>query len=142
MTTAKTVGTKGAKDFSKSEIEQGRRHGHTPARVTSIIEEKKMVKNRALLQKRIDTQNMNNVVALVQSRPSSNEDDDELSAPAAAVYKSNNSNIVDVLNVFWTKPRLSSNTHATPRESSFRAEGHRDESLKSQKRNEDKLLLE
>ena len=142
MTTAKTVKTKEVKDFSKSEIEHGRRHGHTPARVISIIEEKKMVKNCAFLQKRIDTQNMNNVVALVQSRPSSNEDDDELSAPAAAVYKSNNSNIVDVLNDFWTKPRLSSNTHATPRESSFRAEGHRDESLKSHKRNEDQLLLE
>ena len=104
MTTAKTVRTKEAKDFSKSEIEQGRRHGLTPARVISIIEEKKMVKNHAFLQKRIDTQNMNYVVALVQSRLSSNEDDDELSAPAAAVYKSNNSNIVDVLNDFWTKP--------------------------------------
>ena len=142
LTTAKTVRTKEAKDFSKSEIEQGRCHGHTPARVISIIEEKKMVKNHAFLQKRIDTQNMNDVVALVQSRLSSNEDDDELSAPVAAVHKSNNSNIVDLLNDFWTKPRLSSNTHATPRESSFRAEGHRDESLKSQKRNEDQLLLE
>ena len=50
------------------------------------------VKNHAFLQKRIDTQNMNNVVALVQSRLSSNEDDHELSAPVAAVYKSNNSN--------------------------------------------------
>ena len=78
---------------------------HTPARVISIIEEKKMVRNHAFLQTRIDTQNMNNVVALVQSRVSSNEDDDEFSAPVAAVYKSNNSNIVDVLNGFWTKPR-------------------------------------
>ena len=127
--------TKEAKDFSKSETEQERCHGHTPARVISIIEEKKVVKNHAFFRKRIDAQNMNNGL-------SSNEDDDELSAPVAAVHKSNNSNIVDVLNDFWTKPRLSSNTHATPRESSFRAEGHRDESLKSQKRNEDQLLLE
>ena len=101
-----------------------------------------MVRNHAFLQTRIDTQNMNNVVALVQSRVSSNEDDDELSAPVAAVYKSNNSKIVDVLNDFWTKPRHSSNTHVTLRESNFRAEGHRDESLKSQKRDEDQLLLE
>ena len=116
LTTAKTVRTKEVKDFSRSEIEQERCQGYTPARVISIIEEKKMVQNHAFLRKRIDTQNMNNVVALVQSRLSSNEDDDELSAPVAAVYKSNNSN---VLNDFC-----------------------QNESLKSQKRNEDQLLLE
>ena len=49
LTTAKTVRTKEAKDFSKSEIDQGRCHGHTPACVISIIEEKKVVKNHAFI---------------------------------------------------------------------------------------------
>ena len=34
------------------------------------------------------------LVALVQSRPSSNDDDDELSAPVVVAWKSRNSNIV------------------------------------------------
>jgi len=38
------------------------------------------------------------LVALVQSRQSSDDEDDELSAPEAAAYKSHSSNIVDVLN--------------------------------------------
>ena len=66
----------------------------------------------------IDMQNINNVVAvltavvdaaafssvdkqklvaLVQSRPSGNNDDDELSAPVVVACKSHSSNIVDVL---------------------------------------------
>merc|ERR1712136_682181 len=92
--------------------------GDTLQRAISIIQ-KEMAKNPAFLQEKIDTQNMNNVVAaltavvdaasfssvdkqklvaLVQSRQSSNDDDDELSAPVAAAYKSHSSNIVDVLN--------------------------------------------
>jgi len=117
LTAAKAVRAKEAKDFSKSEAELVD-VVDTLQRAISIIE-KEMAKNPAFLQKKIDTQNMNNVVAaltavvdaaafssvdkqklvaLVQSRQSSNDDDDELSAPVAAAYKSHSSNIVDVLN--------------------------------------------
>eukprot|EP00450_Noctiluca_scintillans_P037561 CAMPEP_0194549592 /NCGR_PEP_ID=MMETSP0253-20130528/95285_1 /TAXON_ID=2966 /ORGANISM="Noctiluca scintillans" /LENGTH=308 /DNA_ID=CAMNT_0039397023 /DNA_START=76 /DNA_END=1000 /DNA_ORIENTATION=- len=98
----------------------------TLQRAISIIQ-KEMAKNPAFLQKRIDTHNMNNVVAaltavvdaaafsgvdkqklvaLVQSRQSSNDDDDELSAPVAAAYKSHSSNIVDVLNDLLDKAQI------------------------------------
>jgi len=117
LTAAKAVRAKEAKDFSQSEAELVD-VVDTLQRAISIIE-KEMSKNPAFLQKKIDTQNMNNVVAaltavvdaaafssvdkqklvaLVQSRQSSNDDDDELSAPVAAAYKSHSSNIVDVLN--------------------------------------------
>merc|ERR1712136_526813 len=92
--------------------------GDTLQRAISIIQ-KEMAKNPAFLQKKIDTRNLNNVVAaltavvdaaafssvdkqrlvaLVQSRQSSDDEDGELSAPAAATYKTHSSDIVDVLN--------------------------------------------
>jgi len=92
--------------------------GDTLERAISIIQ-REMAKNPAFLQKNIDTRNMNNVVsaltavvdaaafssaekqklvALVQSRQASDDDDSELSAPAAAAYVSHSSDIVDVLN--------------------------------------------
>merc|ERR1719414_2422993 len=117
FTAASAVREKEAKDFSKSEAELVD-VVDTLQRAISIIQ-KEMSKNPAFLQKKIDTQNMNNVVAaltavvdaaafssvdkqklaaLVQSRQSSDDDDGELSAPAAAAYKSHSSDIVDVLN--------------------------------------------
>ena len=117
LTAASAVREKEAKDFSKSEAEL-LDVVDTLQRAISIIQ-KEMAKNPAFLQKKIDTRNMNNVVgaltavvdaaafssvdkeklvALVQSRQSSDDDDGELSAPAAATYKSHSSDIVDVLN--------------------------------------------
>ena len=46
------------------------------------------------------------LVALVQSRQASDDDDSELSAPAAAVYVSHSSDFVGVLNGCWTRPNL------------------------------------
>ena len=117
LTAARGVREKEAKDFSKSESEL-LDVVDTLQRAISIIQKKK-AKNPAFLQKNIDTRNLNNVVAaltavvdaaafssvdkqklvaLVQSRQSSDDDDGELSAPAAATYKSHSSDIVDVLN--------------------------------------------
>ena len=92
----------------------------TLERAISVIQ-RKMAKN---LPWNIDTRNMNNVVsaltavidaaafssaekqklvALVQSRQASDDDDSELSAPAAAAYVSHSSDIVDVLNDLMDK---------------------------------------
>jgi chromosome segregation ATPase len=45
----------------------------------------------------LTTQDQKNLVALVQSQQSSDSDDEELGAPAAATYKTHSSSIVDVL---------------------------------------------
>ena len=90
----------------------------TLQRAISILQ-KEMAKNPAFLQKKIGTRNLNSIVevltavidaaafssadrqklvSLVQSRQSSDDDDGELSAPAAATYRSHSSDIIDVLN--------------------------------------------
>eukprot|EP00403_Amphidinium_massartii_P026043 CAMPEP_0178402504 /NCGR_PEP_ID=MMETSP0689_2-20121128/16877_1 /TAXON_ID=160604 /ORGANISM="Amphidinium massartii, Strain CS-259" /LENGTH=699 /DNA_ID=CAMNT_0020023409 /DNA_START=30 /DNA_END=2129 /DNA_ORIENTATION=- len=89
----------------------------TLARATSILS-KEMSKNPALLQKQQLGSNMQGLVAtlgavidaasfsstdrqklmaLVQSKQTSEDDDEELGAPAAAIYKTHSSNILDVL---------------------------------------------
>ena len=54
------------------------------------------------------------LVSLVHSRPSGNNDDDELSALVVVACKSHSSNIVDVLSDCWTRLRPRSTTLATP----------------------------
>ena len=122
LTAARGVREREAKDFSKSEAEL-LDVVDTLQCAISIIQ-KEMAKNPVFLQKKIDTRNLNNVVAaliavvdaavfssvdkqklvaLVRSRKSSDDDDGELSAPAAATYKSHSSDIVDVLNELLDK---------------------------------------
>merc|ERR1719198_22257 len=83
-----------------------------------VILEREMAKNPALLQKKVDASNMQNVlqvlntvidatalttmdkqklVALVQNKQGDEDNMDEMGAPAAAVYKSHSSSIVEVL---------------------------------------------
>ena len=68
-TKPKTVRTKEAKDFSKSEAEMVDVMD-TIQHVISIIE-KEMAKNRAFLQKEIDTRNTNSIMAALIIRKTS-----------------------------------------------------------------------
>ena len=69
MVPTKTVKTKRAKDFSKSEAEQVEVMS-TLQRAISIID-KEMTKNTTFLQKEIDTRNANSVLAALIMRKTS-----------------------------------------------------------------------
>jgi len=83
-----------------------------------VIISREMAKNPALLQKKVDSSNMQSVlqtlsilidaasltgadgkklIALVQNKQGDEDSDEDMGAPAAAVYKSHSSSIVDVL---------------------------------------------
>jgi chromosome segregation ATPase len=86
------------------------------------ILEREMAKNPAFLQKKVDLTNINNVVSAISAvvdaaslsssdtkrlmsfvQDESGDDDDDLGAPKAAVYKSHSSDIIDVLTNLLTK---------------------------------------